>query len=87
MAEASGDPGSKTAALRAAILERGITVESADDLGGALGTSAGGRIQILNGLSPAEELVVLVHEYAHLCTENGYVRFLLVTGRPRHLRL
>ncbi len=47
------------------ILERGITVESADDLGGALGTSAGGRIQILNGLSPAEELVVLAHEYAH----------------------
>ena len=64
-AEASGDPGSKTAALRAAILERGITVESADDLGGALGTSAGGRIQILNGLSSAEELVVLAHEYAH----------------------
>ena len=51
--------------MRAAILERGITVESADDLGGALGTSAGGRIQILNGLSPAEELVVLAHEYAH----------------------
>ena len=69
MAEASGDPGSKTAALRAAILERGIAVESADDLGGALGTSAGGRIQILNGLSPAEELVVLAHEYAHLCIE------------------
>ena len=64
-AVASGDPGGKTAALRTAILERGITVESADDLGGALGTSAGGRIQILNGLSPAEELVVLAHEYAH----------------------
>ena len=64
-AEASGDPGSKTAALRAAIVERGITVESADDLGGALGTSAGGRIQVLNGLSAAEEFVVLVHEYAH----------------------
>ena len=65
VAEASGDPGSKTAVLRAAILARGIAVESADDLGGALGTSAGGRIQILNGLSPAEELVVLAHEYAH----------------------
>ena len=64
-AEASGDPGNKTAALRAAILERGIAVESADDLDGALGVSTGGRIQILNGLSPAEELVVLAHEYAH----------------------
>ena len=51
--------------MRAAIVDRGITIESADDLGGALGTSAGGRIQILNGLSAAQEFVVLVHEYAH----------------------
>jgi hypothetical protein len=64
-AEATGDPGSKTAALRAAIVERGITIEFADDLLGALGTSTGGRIQILKGLSPAEELVVLAHEWAH----------------------
>jgi hypothetical protein len=64
-AEASGDPGSKTAALRAAIVASGIVVESSDDLDGARGTSAGGRIQILNGLSPAEELVVLAHEWAH----------------------
>jgi hypothetical protein len=63
--EASGDPGSKTAALRAAIVASGIVVESSDDLDGARGTSAGGRIQILNGLSPAEELVVLAHEWAH----------------------
>jgi hypothetical protein len=72
-AEASGDPGSKTAALRAAIVEHGITIEFADDLSGALGTSAGGRIQILKGLSPAEELVVLAHEWAHLCCAVGYV--------------
>ena len=64
-AEASGDPGSATAALRAAIVASGIVVESSDDLDGARGTSAGGRIQILNGLSPAEELVVLAHEWAH----------------------
>ena len=38
-AKASGDPGSRTAALRAAIVERGSTIEAADDLGGALGTS------------------------------------------------
>ncbi|MEP7308806.1 MAG: hypothetical protein ABJA98_25140 [Acidobacteriota bacterium] len=65
VAEASGDPGTKTAVLRAAILDRGIAIEPADDLGGALGTSTGERIQILNGLSPAETFLVLVHEYAH----------------------
>src|SRR3989442_5869469 len=64
-AEASGDPGTKTAALRSAILDRGIAIEAADDLGGALGTATSGRIQILNGLSPAETFVVLAHEYAH----------------------
>ena len=64
-AVASGDPGTKTDALRAAILECGIAIEAADDLGGALGTSTSERIQILNGLSPAETFVVLAHEYAH----------------------
>jgi hypothetical protein len=63
--EAAGDPGSQTAALRAAIVASGIAVESSDDLDGARGTSAGGRIQILNGLSPAEELLVLAHEWGH----------------------
>jgi hypothetical protein len=62
--EASGDPGAKTAALKDAIVERGIAPESVDDLDGALGTSSGGRIRLLNGLSPAE-FTRLVHEYAH----------------------
>jgi hypothetical protein len=64
-AEVSGDPGSQTAVLRAAIIGQGIAVQSADDLAGALGTSAGARIQILTGLSSAEELIVLAHEWAH----------------------
>jgi hypothetical protein len=34
-------------------------------LDGARGTSAGGRIQVLNGLSAAEELLVLAHGWAH----------------------
>jgi hypothetical protein len=63
--EASGDPGAKTASLKAAILGQGIALESVDDLGGALGTSSGGRIRLLNGLSPATEFTTLVHEYAH----------------------
>ena len=72
--EASGDPGVKTAVLKTAILERGITLESVDDLDGALGTSSGGHIRVLNGLSPAVEFTTLVHEYAHLCSAVGYVR-------------
>ena len=63
--EASGDPGVKTAVLKTAILERGIILESVDDLDGALGTSSGGHIRLLNGLSPAVEFTTLVHEYAH----------------------
>ena len=71
--EASGDPGIKTTSLRTAILGQGIALESVDDLGGALGTSSGGCIRLLNGLSPAMEFTTLVHEYAHLCTQRGYV--------------
>ena len=63
--EASGDPGVKTAALKSAILERGIALEAVDNLDGALGTSSGGCIRILNGLSLATEFTTLVHEYAH----------------------
>jgi len=62
--EASGDP-ARTAALKRAIAEHGIASESVDDLGGALGASRGGRIHILNKLSPATELTTLVHEFAY----------------------
>ncbi len=64
-AQAAGDPGTKTRALEAAIAAQSIAVEHVDDLDGAYGTSSGGRIQILNGLAPAAEFSVLVHEYAH----------------------
>ena len=63
--EAFGDPGDKTALLKAAILGQGIAVESVDDLGGALGTSSRDGIRLMNGLSPAMEFTTLVHEYAH----------------------
>lgn len=62
---ASGEPGDRTLALCAAIVERGIAIDVSDDLGGAHGVSLGGRIKILRGLSHAEVFVVLVHEYAH----------------------
>lgn len=64
-AQAAGDPGTQTACLTAAIGVNGILIEHVDDLGGALGTSSGGRIQVVNGLAPAAEFSVLVHEYAH----------------------
>ena len=85
-AEASGDPGIKTAALRSAILDRGIAIEAADDLGGALGTATSGRIRILNGRSPAETFVVLAHEFAHLCAAVGYVWWAGGGGRRDKLR-
>src|SRR5262249_36129628 len=64
-AEATGDPGEHAAALKRAITEHGISLEYVDHLGGALGLSCGGRIQVLSGLSPASEFSVLAHEYAH----------------------
>jgi hypothetical protein len=71
--EASGDPGAKTALLKTAILKQGIAIEYADELDGALGTSSGGCIRLLNGLSPAMEFTTLVHEHAHLCAAVVYV--------------
>jgi len=65
IAAASGDPGAHIEALRTAIAARGIAIEEVDDLDGSLGTSAGGRIQIVKGLAPAEEFAVLAHEFAH----------------------
>ncbi|HZE27236.1 MAG TPA: hypothetical protein VE083_07610 [Terriglobales bacterium] len=73
--EATGDPGTKTASLKTTILGQGIALESVDDLGGALGTSSGGCIRLLNGLTPAMEFTTLVHEYAHLCGAENYVAF------------
>lgn len=64
-AQAAGDPGTQTACLTAAVGANGILIEHVDELDGALGTSSGGRIQVLNGLAPAAEFSVLVHEYAH----------------------
>jgi hypothetical protein len=72
--EVSGDPGGKTASLKAAIHDHGIILEYVADLGGALGISAGGRIQLLTGLSPAVEFTTLVHELAHELLHRGVDR-------------
>lgn len=69
--EAQGDPGEATARLKSAIVSQGIALEYADDLGGALGLSCGGRIRILTDLSAASEFAVLTHEYAHEMLHRG----------------
>ena len=69
--EAQGDPGEAIARLRSAIVSQGIALEYADDLGGALGLSCGGRIRMLTGLSAASEFAVLTHEYAHEMLHRG----------------
>ncbi len=63
--EASGDPGAFTARLTDLYSALGITLVEVDDLGGALGRSSGGRVEIQAGLCPAEHFQVLVHELAH----------------------
>ncbi len=70
-AEALGDPGSRTAFLKAAVLAHGIAIDYVDDLNGALGISSGGRIQLLGDLAPAVEFTTLVHEYAHELLHRG----------------
>lgn len=69
--EVQGDPGDATARLKAAIAASGIIVEYASDLGGALGVSSGGRVQVLTGLCAAAEFAVLSHEYAHELLHRG----------------
>ena len=69
--EPSGDPGRRTAALKAAIGASNISIEYADSLGGALGLSCGGTIKALTGLDAAAEFMVLVHEYAHELLHRG----------------
>jgi hypothetical protein len=52
-----------------------IALEYSENIAPALGVSYGGKIAILPGQSPAEDLVCLVHETAHLCGAEIYVAF------------
>ena len=44
-----------------------------ENIAPARGTSAGGKITLLPGQSPAEEFATLGHELAHLCGVEIYV--------------
>lgn len=60
-----GDPGELLPALEAAITKSGICLKTVSDLGGAEGVSLGGKIRVLEDLSPASRFSTLVHEWAH----------------------
>jgi len=70
-AEVSGDPCEHLATLRAHITERGIELDNDDLPPGAVGVSRGGRISVREGLVPANEFSVLVHELAHELLHRG----------------
>ncbi|MDX2198758.1 MAG: ArdC-like ssDNA-binding domain-containing protein [Phycisphaerae bacterium] len=70
-AQVSGDPREHTDRLKTFVASRGITLEYAEHLAGARGRSFGGRIQLLSGMTPAEEFSVLAHEVAHELLHHG----------------
>lgn len=63
--QTSGDPGTFSERLKGLVKQMSIELGYSDDLGGALGVSKGGRIEIKSDLPPAQEFTVLVHELAH----------------------
>ncbi len=64
-AKVSGDPGERLKRLEQAVQADGITLESSNMLGGAMGISKGGVIVLNADLPPPERFSVLVHEWAH----------------------
>ena len=68
---ATGDPGEYAEQLRNLINHHGVTIEYSDRLGGAEGMTDGKRIVVKQGLSPAEETSVLLHELSHVMLHTG----------------
>ena len=61
----SGDPREYRERLAQFVAEQGIALEYSENIAPARGTSAGGKITLLTGQSPAEEFATLAHELAH----------------------
>jgi antirestriction protein ArdC len=66
-----GDPGEYLTILEDAIRADGILLSRAESLGGALGVSQGGAIQVLQSLGSTDVFSVLVHEWAHEQLHKG----------------
>jgi hypothetical protein len=61
----NGDPREYRERLAKVVVEQGIALEYSEDIGPARGVSAGGKITLLPGQSPAEQFATLAHELAH----------------------
>jgi len=59
------DPHEYRERLAKFVAEKGIALEYSQDIAPARGTSAGNKITLLAGQSPAEEFAALAHEGAH----------------------
>jgi len=61
----NGDPSEYRERLGKLVAELGIVLEYSEDIAPAHGRSAGGKITLLPGQSPAEDFATLAHELAH----------------------
>jgi len=61
----SGDPRDYRERLGKFVAAQGIALEYSEAIAPARGVSAGGKITLFPGLSPAEEFATLAHELAH----------------------
>ena len=61
----NGEPREYRERLATFVTEQGIALEYSEEIAPARGTSAGGKITLLPGQSPAEEFATLAHELAH----------------------
>jgi antirestriction protein ArdC len=70
-AAVTGHPGPALHRLEEVARRRNISVEYVQHLGGALGTSAGGTVSILDSLEPPQRFMVLCHEVGHEALHQG----------------
>src|ERR1700674_242118 len=61
----NGDPREYRKRLANLVAEQSIALEYSQEIAPARGTSAGGKITLMPGQSPAEEFATLAHELAH----------------------
>src|SRR5260370_2542359 len=66
-----GDPRGLGERLHSFAVAKGISVQYSSDIAPARGTSSGGRITLLPGQSPAEEVSTLGHALAHELLHRG----------------